>query len=150
MKQFNSILTIFICLGLFLTACEKELIKVSKENAFNTQFKSTVNEQVLLTNESSRVLLEIKSISDKRCQEDHEVCPDPGNATVRFELSNLDNSRAESLLHLGLFNEEEKESDSVMINLDGRSYLVSLHGVNQDSGDDIEIQTAELCVKSQQ
>lgn len=148
MKHFNNALIICAYLGFFLTACEKEPLKISKENGFDIPFKSTVNEQVLLTNQSSRVVLEIKSISDKRCQENHDACPNPGNATVRFILSNLDNSKAESMLHLGMFNEQEKDIDSVMLQLDGRSYLVSLHSINQDSSTETKIQAAEFCVKS--
>lgn len=149
MKQFNNALALFMCMGFFFTACEKESIKISKENVFDVPFKSSVNEQILLKNKTSQIVLQVKSITDNRCKENHEFCPNPGTATVRLELSNLSNSKAESMLHLGLFDDENKDADSVMIYLDGKPFLVSLHSVDAESSNHTKIQTAEFCVKSQ-
>lgn len=148
MKKNKNAFFLFACFGAFLTACEKEPIKISKESTFDTVFKSNVNQQVLLTNDQSHIVLEVKSITDNRCKEQHEFCDNPGNATVRFSLSNMTNSRAESLLHLGLFDEEQKDIDSVMIKLDGHAYLVTLQNVMRDSSVDAEMESAEFYVRN--
>ncbi|MEJ6979326.1 hypothetical protein WG906_02620 [Pedobacter sp. P351] len=130
-----------------MLSCEKESIHIDKENTFNIPFTSSLNEHVVIQNELSRIFVQVKNISDNRCQ-DHLNCSDPGEASVRIEVSNISNSKAETLLHLGSVNYEYQDSDSVTLNLDGRLYSVYLTGVNPHPMlESNEIQTAEILVK---
>ena len=147
MKSFTLIPAAFACLCLSMLSCEKESIHIDKEITFNIPFKSSLNEQVVIQNELSRILVQVKNISDNRCQ-NHLNCSDQGEATVRITVSNTSNSKAETLLHIGSFNNESQNSDSVTVNLDGLLYSVYLTGVNPHPMlESNEIQTAEILVK---
>ena len=145
MKSFTTLLTLITCVCLL--SCEKESIKIDRENTFNTPFKTTVNEGVALRDAQSSVLLEVKNISDERCTS-HFDCAESGLATVRVELSNMNNSHAESLLHLGRLGEDNNETDSATIRLDDKWYVVTLLNVNPHPvmGNN-EVQTTEILVK---
>lgn len=147
MKSFTFLPAAFVCLCFSMSSCEKETIRIDKENTFNVLFKSSLNEQVILKNEGSRILVQVKNISDNRCKT-HLNCSDPGEATVRIEVSNIRNSKIETFLHLGSIDGETRSSDSVIVNLDGRLYSIYLNGVNPHpvlASD--EIPTAEILVK---
>lgn len=147
MKPFTKLPAFITLLSFSLSSCEKESIKIDKEDAFNRPFRSSVHEKVALQNEQARMLVEVKNISDQRCP-NHVKCSDQGMATVRIELSNMANSRAESLLHLGTMGDEVFVSDSATVKLDNSWYIVTLHSVNPHPiADSEEIQTAELSVK---
>ena len=146
MKSFTFLLTAS-CFALFLSSCKKEPLKADKETSFNTPFKSIVNEDVALIDEKSKVLVQVKNISDHRCT-NHLNCDDPGLATVRVELTDTRSSMAESLLYIGLLGEENKNTDSVSVRLDDKLYLVTLHSVNPHPiMQSTEVQTVELSVK---
>ena len=134
------------CMGLsVIISCEKESVRIDKENSFNVSFKSTLNEQVMLKNDEAKILVQVKNISDNRCPT-HVSCTDAGEATVRIEVSNINNAKAESLLHIGGAH-DETSADSVTINLDGRLYNIYLVGVNPHPIEgSSEIQTAEIRV----
>jgi hypothetical protein len=133
-----------LCLSVL--SCEKESVHIDKENNFNVPFKSSLNEQVMLRNEDAKVLVQVKNISDNRCST-HLSCTDAGEATVRIEISNTNNAKAESLLHIGANHDEMSSSDSVTVNLDGRLYNIYLTGVNPHPIEtSTEIQTAEIRV----
>ena len=144
MKSFT-LLAVITCFSLL--SCEKESIKVDKENAFNAPFKTSINESIAIRDEESSILIQVKNISDERCTS-HLNCTDPGLATVRVELSNMGNSKAESLLHLGMIGEENQTTDSVTVRLDNSWYIVTLHDVNPHPimGNN-EAQTTEISVK---
>jgi hypothetical protein len=134
-----------LCLSVVIS-CEKESVHIDKENSFNVSFKSTLNEQVMLKNEEAKIAIQVKNISDNRCPT-HVSCADAGEATVRIEVSNINNAKAESLLHIGGTHDETKSSDSVTVNLDGRLYTIYLMGVNPHPIEaSTEIQTAEIRV----
>ena len=147
MKSFAKPIALFACLSIL--SCEKESHTIDKEQEFNKPFKATLDEHVILKNNESQVLFQIKNISDDRCAM-HIECSDPGEATVRIEVSNNSNSKAETLLHLGLLNGEMKSSDSIRVQLDDRFYMISLQGVNPHpiEGKD-ETQTAQMLIKPQ-
>lgn len=150
MKSLTTSIAAFACLSFMQLSCEKQPLKIDKENLFNISFKSTINEHVVLQNSESRILVNIKNISDNRCP-NHLNCSDPGDATVRIEVSNFGNSKAETLLHLGSINGETKNTDSVTVQLDNRSYVFYLHSVNPHPMlAATENQTAEVCVKPKQ
>jgi hypothetical protein len=135
----------YLCLAVM--SCNKESLHIDKENSFDVPFKSSLNEQVMLKNEESRILVQVKNISDNRCPT-HLSCANAGEATVRIEISNINNAKAESLLHIGAINDEMKQSDSVTVNLDGRLYNIYLTGVNPHPIEaSTAIQTAEILVK---
>lgn len=139
-------LAVTSALFLLAVSCEKEPVKIHKQSLFNSQFKSTMNENIALEDEESRILVTVKNISDKRCTL-HIGCSEPGEATVRIEVSNINNSKAESMLYIGNQNGEIKETDSVAVLLDNRRYVIHLHSVNpHPSLSSTEMQTAELSV----
>ena len=145
MKSFAKPIALFACLSIL--ACEKESLSIDKEQEFNQPFTATLNEHVIVKNSESQVLFQIKNISDNRCST-HIECSDPGEATVRIEVSNNNNSKAETMLHLGSINGEMKRTDSIKIRLDDRSYMVSLQGVNPHPVEGKnKIQTAQICLK---
>ncbi|MBC8053244.1 MAG: hypothetical protein H7Y13_09275 [Sphingobacteriaceae bacterium] len=147
MKSFTKLLAGISCLSISFFSCEKESVKIDKENSFNVQFKSTIDESVVLKNDQENILIQVKNINDKRCS-GHLDCSDPGVATVRFKLSNRKNAEAESLLFLGAIEGQHKLKDSVNVRLDNSWYTVTLHKVNpHPMADSTEVQTAEMCVK---
>lgn len=144
-KVFLPAVVGYLCLAVM--SCDKESVHIDKEISFNEPFKSSLNEQVMLKNEQSKILVQVKNISDNRCPT-HLTCANPGEATVRIEISNINNAKAESLLHIGAVNAEMKNSDSVTVNLDGRLYNIYLTGVNPHPiQGSTETQKAEIIVK---
>ena len=144
-KVFLPAVVGYLCLAVM--SCDKESVHIDKEISFNEPFKSSLNEQVMLKNEQSKILVQVKNISDNRCPT-HLTCTNPGEATVRIEISNINNAKAESLLHIGAVNDEMKNSDSVTVNLDGRLYNIYLTGVNPHPiQGSTETQKAEIIVK---
>lgn len=139
-------ISIILC-SLVLNSCSEDDLRINKETSFNTPFKSSLQEHTLLRNDQSQVFVALNNISDMRCTQ-HVSCNDPGVASVRIELSNLGNSRAETILHLGSYNNEKTDIDSVAISLDQSQYMIYLHKVNpHPSENSEENQTAELSVK---
>jgi hypothetical protein len=147
MKSFTTATITASFLGLFFSACKKDSLLIDKEANFNTPFTSSVNEHIALTNQGTQVVVQIKNISDQRCP-NPLGCNDPGSATVRVEITNTQNSTAESLLYLGSLGEENKNTDSVSVRLDNKLYLVKLYSVNPHPLiQSTEVQTAELSVE---
>lgn len=124
----TGLLAVSTCAFLLFPSCEKQEIKPDKQQAFSSPFKMTTNENVIVRNDQSTLLVTVKNISDNRCS-NHLVCEDPGEATVRVEVSNMKNSKIETLLHLGVVNGEPKSTDSVFVVIDSQSYSVHLQDV---------------------
>lgn len=145
MKSFAKPIALFACLSIL--SCEKESHTIDKEHEFNKPFTATINEHVVLINNDLQVLFQIKNISDNRCAT-HVECSDPGEATVRIEVSNNSNSKAETMLHLGSINGEMKRTDSIKVQLDDRFYMISLQGVNPHPMEGKNgVQSAQICLK---
>lgn len=129
MKSIISLLAVSACLVIALSSCEKQSVKIDSERSFSTPFKSIINENNVVKDEQSTLLILVKNISDHRCF-NHLVCDDPGEATVRVEVSNMNNSSTETMLHLGTINGETKIADSVNVEVDGELYMVHLTNVS--------------------
>lgn len=128
MKTIN-LLAVSACAFLLFPSCEKQEVKTDKEQTFSSAFKVVTNENVIVKNDQSTLLVSVKNISDTRCT-NHLVCEDPGEATVRIEVSNMKNSKIETLLRLGMVDDEPKSVDSVFVVLDRQTYSVHLHDVS--------------------
>lgn len=147
MKSFTRLLLASAGVSFLLLSCEKESLKVDKENEFNVPFTANINEHIALKSDGSQVLITVKNISDHRCV-NHLDCLDAGIAAVRVQVSTSENSKAESFLYLGTVGEDRKTVDSVTVRLDKSWYVVSLHSVNPHPiMDATEPQTAELSIK---
>ena len=129
-----------------MLACEKETPKIAKQNQFDVPFRSSPNESVLIKDESSKLVFKIKNISDQRCA-NHLICNDLGEATVRIEVMNDDNSKAESLLRIGVLEGEFKSADSVKLKLDNSWYVIKLLNVSpHPMAASNEVQNGELSI----
>ena len=144
-KMFFHLIACTLFLG---TSCEKENIENLKHAYLNTPFTSAVNEKVYLKNTSSELTIEVKSISDLRCPIHSNPCLDPGECAVRIQLSNLNNSTAETILHLG--NTIKNQTDSISLQLDHKIYVIHLDGVNPKPSDEEKDtqKTAEFIIKN--
>jgi hypothetical protein len=148
MKSFITTTSLLFTTLCIISSCDKEKITVHQEKSFNTQFTSGLNQHVLIKDDHSRIVVNVKNISDQRCKE-HQVCSDGGNATVRIELSNMNTSKSEFLLYLGNLNGEFRQKDSVLVHLDNQSFIVYLHDVSPLGGNLAnESQAVELSVSN--
>lgn len=129
-KKRLSTLLILVCIA--VSGCDKEEFQAETFTTFDTYFKSSYSEKVLVGTESEKLLFEVLSLADSRCKSPEDL--PQGNATIRIKLSATTNNAAEASLCLGECGEvDDQQSDSVMVYLKDASYKVKLNKIDEST-----------------
>lgn len=124
MKMSALIPLVGLSMSLIFYSCEKETLEIAKKAEFSKPYILGFNEVSYLNDKDNTLKVTIMSISDLRCLEKKE-CESEGAATVRLNLSNLDNAFGETLLSIS----SSHVADSTIIKINDKKYLVKLLGV---------------------
>lgn len=138
---FPYIYTSTLIVLIFLSgACKKEDLNGIRQASLNTPFDLQLSEKVLLKTADRQLKVELRSLNDTRCG-DVLPCEHTGNATARVLLSDTDHhAEAETNLCIGMCDEENKTSDTVMVNIDGQKYTIILNKIFGSTDKKAELQ----------